>query len=40
MAKAQVLKNKKKNARAFRKTANKMDKTNIVTGNMRGGIRM
>ncbi len=40
MAKAQVLKNKKKNARVFRKTANKIDKTNLTTSNMRGGVRM
>jgi len=38
--KAQILKNKKKNTRAFKKTASHMDKTNINTGNMRGGIRM
>ena len=40
MAKAQVLKNKKKNASMFRKTANHMNKTNLTTTNMRGGIRM
>lgn len=40
MARAQVLKNKRKNARVFRKTANQMEKTNLNTTNMRGGIRM
>ncbi len=40
MAKAQVLKNKKKNARVFRKTAERMDKKNVTVMNMRGGIRM